>query len=101
MNGKTVNLSSFVAASSGRGEIKTYKIATRTTLSNSSLARQLTTCSELPGQTAIAERSPCGDFVRLNLPSSGTGRHKTAQVYCLPIHSGCRRSEERRVGKDC
>ena len=37
--GKKGNLSVLVAASSGRGEINTYKIAAKTTLNNTSLAQ--------------------------------------------------------------
>jgi len=39
ISGNTGNLRVLVAASSGMGEMKTYKIATSTTPSNTSLAR--------------------------------------------------------------
>ena len=44
-----------------------------------------TTCSELPGQTAIAGRSPCGDFVRLNLPSSELAATKLLKFTVFPF----------------
>lgn len=48
INGNTGNLRVLVAASSGRGEINTYKIAPRTTPSTTSLARRLTANSLMP-----------------------------------------------------